>query len=142
TLFVFISDHSHPSPRHWDHNQPEFRKIIMAFWGNVIRPEFKGYRYHKICSQIDFASTLLHQLGMPSSGFEWSKDLFNPYTSEFAYFEAIDRFGWVRPGQYIFYAHDLRKYYLEKVNSEEEEKRLDKEGKSYLQTVFQEYTDY
>lgn len=173
TLFVIMADHSHRSPRHWSINQPEYRRIPMLFWGNVLKDEFKGYRNKKICSQIDVASTLLHQLKIPATRFEWSKNLFNPYTPEFAYFENSDGFGWVRspshdlqsqsmvvrsegvssvqtyplPGDaretsYLSYSHTMNQYYFEQTKSPEEKMRLEKEGKSFLQVMFQEYTDY
>ena len=142
TLFILVSDHGHRSPKQYSINQPEYRKIPMVFWGKVLRDEYKGYRYKKICSQIDLGKTLLHQFGISSARYEWSKNLFNPYTSEFAYFETTDGFGWVRPEQYIVYSHIMNQYYFEKTNSPEEKVRLEKEGKSFLQAMFQEYTDY
>jgi len=142
TLFVLVADHSHRSPKHWSINQPEYRRIPMVLWGNVIRNEFRGYRNTKVCSQLDLASTLLHQLKIPAARFEWSKNLFNPYTPEFAYFETSDGFGWVRPDQYLTYSHSMKEYYFEKTNSPEEKIRLEKEGKSFLQVMFQQYTDY
>ncbi|MBI4931888.1 MAG: sulfatase-like hydrolase/transferase [Bacteroidetes bacterium] len=142
TLFIFVSDHSHRSPKHWAQQQPEYRKIAMMFWGNVIKDEFKGYRYKKICSQLDMASTLLNQLGVSSEKYQWSKNLFNPQAPEFAFYETYDGFGFVRPNQYIVYSHLLNQYYYEKTISPEEKSRLTKEGKSFLQVMFQEYTDY
>ncbi|MEK6616060.1 MAG: LTA synthase family protein, partial [Bacteroidota bacterium] len=142
TLFIFVSDHSHSSPKHWAQQQPEYRKIPMLFYGNVIKDEFKGYHYKKICSQVDLAATLLHQLNVSSDKFEWSKNLFNPYANEFAFYETRDGFGFVRPNQYLVYSHSNNNFYFEKTNSPAEKARLEKEGKSFLQTVFQEYTDY
>ena len=87
-------------------------------------------------------ATLLNQLNLPSDKFEWSKNLFNPYASEFAFYETRDGFGFVRSGQYLVYSHSNNNFYFEKTNSPAEKARIEKEGKSYLQTVFQEYTDY
>jgi phosphoglycerol transferase MdoB-like AlkP superfamily enzyme len=142
TLFIFVADHSHRSPRHWIQQQPEYRRIPMMFYGNVIKDEFKGYRCKRICSQLDLAATLLHQLGLSSEKYEWSKDLFNPQTPEFAYYETYDGFGFVRPKQYIVYSHQDNNYPFERTISPEEKARLEKEGKSFLQAMFQEYTDY
>lgn len=142
TLFIFISDHSHNSPKHWAQQQPEYRRIPMLFYGNVIKEEFRGNHYKKICSQVDLAATLLHQLNLSSGKFSWSKNLFNPHANEFAFYEIRDGFGFVRANQYLVYSHTMNQYYFEKTISPEEKARLDKEGKSFLQTVFQEYTDY
>ena len=142
TLFVFIADHSHRSPRHWIQEQPEYRKIPMLFWGNVIKNEFKGYRHKKICSQLDLASTLLNQLDISSERYTWSKNLFNPYTSQFAFYETFNGFGWIRSGQYVVYSHPNKSFLFEKTVSIEEKARLEQEGKSFMQTMFQQYTDY
>lgn len=142
TLFVFVADHSHRSPRGWTPHQPEYRRIPMLFWGNVIKEEFRGWRYKKVCSQVDIASTLLNQLGLKAGEFQWSKNLFNPNTAEFAYYETRDGFGFVRSGQYIVYSHTENKFHYEKVRSQQEKAKMETEGKSYLQTVFQQFTDY
>ncbi len=142
TLFVIVADHSHRSPKHWSMNQPEYRRIPMVFWGNVIKEEYRGYENKKICSQTDLAATLFSQLEISSTRFEWSKNVFNPSISEFAYFETTDGFGWVRPNQYLVYSHQMDHYYFEKTNSAEEKNRLEKEGKSFLQVLYQKYTDY
>lgn len=141
TLFIFVADHSHRSPKHWAQQQPEYRKIPMLFFGNVIKDEFKGHRYKKICSQIDLAATLLHQLNVSSEQFEWSKNLFNPHANEFAFYETRDGFGFVRPNQYLVYSHFNNSFLFEKTISPEEKSKLEKEGKSFLQIVFQEYAD-
>ena len=142
TLFIFISDHGHRSPKHYSLNHPEYRKIPLLFWGNAIKDEYKGNRQQKICSQIDIASTLLQQIGLPSSKYKWSKNIFNPSSPEFAYYEIIDGFGWVRLSQHIVYSSPMNHYYFEQTNSPAEKARLEKEGKSFLQVMFQEYTDY
>jgi len=142
TLFIFLPDHSHRSPKHWSMNQPEYRKIPMVFYGNVIKEEFRGYKHKKLCSQVDFAATLLNQLSLPSKRYVWSKNLFNPYSPEFAYYETSDGFGWIRPEQYIVYSHAQNFYYFEKTKSAQEKAKLEKEGKSFLQTMFQQYTDF
>jgi phosphoglycerol transferase MdoB-like AlkP superfamily enzyme len=142
TLFVFVADHSHRSPRGWTPHQPEYRRIPMLFWGNVLKDEYKGHRFKKVCSQVDIAATLLNQLGLPAHEFEWSKNLFNPFSGEFAYYETRDGFGFVRNGSYIVYSHTENKFHYEKTRSPEEKAKMEKEGKSYLQTVFQQFTDY
>lgn len=142
TLFVILADHSHRSPKHWSIAQPEYRKIPMVLWGNALKDEFKGYKNKKICSQVDIASTILNQMKIPATRFSWSKNLFNPYVPEFAYYENSDGFGWLRPGQHLSYSHSMGQYYFEQTVSPEEKSRLEKEGRSYLQVMFQEYTDY
>lgn len=142
TLFIFIPDHSHRSQMRYSINQPEYRQIPFVFYGNVVKEEFRGYKQNRLCSQTDFAATLLKQLGLSADRYVWSKDLFNPYVPEFAYYETTDGFGWIRPEQFIVYSHSSKMYYFEKTRSAEEKERLTKEGKSFLQVMFQQYTDF
>ncbi len=114
----------------------------MLLWGNVISDEYKGTVNKKTCSQVDIASTLLNQMNISAKRFEWSKNLFNPNVSEFAYYETTDGFGWVRPNQHLVYSHTMNEYYFENAKSPEDKRILEKEGKSYLQTMYQQYTDY
>jgi phosphoglycerol transferase MdoB-like AlkP superfamily enzyme len=142
TLFVIVPDHSHRSPKHWDFTQPEFKRIPIIFWGDVIKPEYRGYKHKKIVSQIDLASTILNQLNLSDSDFMWSKNAFNPYTPEFAYFETNEGIGWVRPDGYIVIAHSSDNIYHELVKSKEQKDLFTREVKSYLQVLFQQYTDF
>ncbi len=163
TLFVFVSDHSHRSPKQWDNHRPEYRRIPMLFYGNVIKDEYKGHRVKKLASQIDLAATLLSQLNISPKRFKWSKNIFNPYSPGFAYYEAYDGLGWVREGMenvrgeledvrngpyvkkefpYIVYSHAGNNIPFENTADAQQRTRLEKEGKSFLEVMFQEYTDY
>ncbi|MBN8702820.1 MAG: sulfatase-like hydrolase/transferase [Bacteroidetes bacterium] len=143
TLFVFISDHSHITPHKYAFNQPEYRKIPMLFYGEVLKPEHRGTKYTKLASQIDLPVTLLKQLDFNTSPYDkWSKNLFNPYSPEFAYYEATDGFGWLRPNHsYVLVHSQNREEYL-KFLSEEQKKIIEKEGKSYMQLVFEEFLNF
>ena len=140
TLFILVADHSHNSYRHWAINQQEYRHIPMLFLGNVLKDEYIGAKYNKVCSQTDLTKTLLKQLNLDASEFKWSKDLFNPYTPEFAYFELNQGFGWITPEGYLSYDH-FNNVYLKNtyVDSLKDEKQ--KEGAAYLQVLFQEFID-
>jgi phosphoglycerol transferase MdoB-like AlkP superfamily enzyme len=139
TLFVFVPDHSHNSPRNWSFNSPNYRRIPLVFYGDVIRPEFKGYRYKKVCSQIDLAATLLAQLELDARPFRYSKNLFNPAAPEFAYYAFDEGFGWIRPGAHMVYQVRQNRIEHEKVNSEAQRQKLIREGKAWLQVMTDEY---
>ncbi|MGL4596843.1 MAG: LTA synthase family protein, partial [Bacteroidia bacterium] len=142
TLFVFVPDHSHNSPRNWAFNQPEYRRIPFWFYGPVIRPEFRGYRSKKICSQTDLAATLLHQLNMDASAFRYSKNLFNPYTPELAFYTFDEGFGIIRPeGRLIWHVQD-NKTDFERVKDAASKTKILNEGKAYLQVLMEEYWRY
>jgi phosphoglycerol transferase MdoB-like AlkP superfamily enzyme len=142
SIFIFISDHSHKTPKGYERHRPEYRRIPLLFWGPGLADSIKGKSSGRIFSQIDLASGLLTQLGISDAEFTWSKDMFSYDVREFAYYENTDGFGWIRPGQYLVWSHDQQRYYFEKTKSPAEKARLEKEGKSYLQVLFQQYTNY
>ena len=139
TLFVFVSDHHHNTPRNYSYYDPAYRRIPLVFYGDVIKPEFRGYQSKQICSQLDLASTLMHQLNMNAASFSWSKNLFNPYTKEFAFFSFDEGLGWKRPeGQFVWYVKDNRLQF-EKYQEPLQKKRLLMEGKIYLQRISEDF---
>ena len=142
TLFIFVSDHSHNSPKNWAFNQKEYRRIPLLFFGDVIKPEYRGLLNDCIASQTDLASTLLHQLNMDAENFIYSKNLFNPYTPHNAYYAFDEGFGIVAAeGSMAWNVKDNRTEF-EKVNSIEDGKKLKQQGQAFLQFLMDEYFRY
>lgn len=137
TLFVFVADHSHNSYRNWHPQSKEYHRIPMLFYGEVLRPEFRGARWPALGNQHDIASTLLAQLDLPASGFRYSKNLFNPLVPQFAYYSTEDGVGWIRPGAYFTYERGGNYYY--DWTRPETPDSVRNEGKAYLQVVFEDY---
>jgi hypothetical protein len=113
----------------------------MLFLGGALKQEYRGKTYDKIASQTDLTSTILRQLNMPDTAFQWSKNLMNPYTKEFAYFELNQGFGWIKPEGYIAYDHFNQRFLTTTISDTIQRKEALVEGASYLQTLFQEYID-
>ncbi len=142
TLFLLVADHSHNSYRNHNFFTPEYRKIPMLFYGDVLKTEFRGYIYNKICSQTDFPATLLSQLNLNHSEFRWSKNLFNPNVPVFAYYSFVDGMGWIKPDGYFVYQKEADKIIFSNFKDENHQQQLIREGRSYLQVLFQEYLNY
>ena len=53
-------------------------RIPLLFYGEVVKPEFRGKVIGKIASQIDVAPTLLGQLGVDYSAYSRSKNILDP----------------------------------------------------------------
>jgi phosphoglycerol transferase MdoB-like AlkP superfamily enzyme len=138
TLFIIVADHSHNSYRNWHPQSREYHKIPMIFYGDVIKDEYKGKRWHKLGNQHDIAATLLAQLGLKHNDFHWSKDLFNPFTPDFAYYSTEDGAGWIRPDAYFSFDVTSNYYYFNEMNHTYQDS-IFREGKAYLQRVFEEY---
>lgn len=141
TLFIIVADHSHDSYKHWPIYSKEYRKIPMLFYGDVIKDQFKGIKISRIGSQTDIAGTLLKQLNINTDSFFWSRNLLNPTTPEFAYYESNDGPGWVTTDGYMVYSNTVNDF-LELESEPSKQDSLIMNGKSYLQVLFQEFMDY
>lgn len=143
TLFIFISDHSHSTPRNNGVFSPDYQKIVFMLAGPAIKPQYRGIKIDNTGSQVDFAATVLTQLGIDASEFKWSKDLLNPQSPKFAFYAFEEGFGWVRPYGYSVYENRFNLFHYFNIDSAYIHKQdtLTIEGKSYLQKVFQEYMD-
>lgn len=142
TLFVFIPDHSHNSPKNHPFYSPAYRKIPMLFYGNVLDSLYIGKNVTHIGSQTDLAATLLSQLKIHFSEYTFSKNLFNPTSKEFAYYAIVDGVGWVKPEGFFVYDYPLNRYYELNINNEDQKTQFINEGKYFLQHVFQTYLEY
>lgn len=142
TLFIFVSDHSHNSPHNWTIMQPEYRKIPLLFYGEVIKPEYRGKKDSVVASQTDVAATLLKQLGISAQRFPYSKNLFNPYSPRHAFYSFDEGFGLIKSeGQLAWYVKENRTEF-ENVHSPEEKTKIVKEGQAFLQVLMNEYFKY
>ncbi|HOW24947.1 MAG TPA: sulfatase-like hydrolase/transferase [Bacteroidales bacterium] len=140
TLFILIADHSHFSQKNWYYHSPEYHRIPLLFYGEVIKKEFRGSKIDRIGSQVDLAATLLSQLSIDDSAFVWSKDLLNPYTKEFAYVSFEEGIGWIVPEGHFFWVNNLNVFYSNELKAYTG--LINRQGKSFLQVVYQKYLDY
>ena len=142
TLFVIIADHGHRLPN----DLPEFEarkyRIPLIFYGDIIKPEFKGLKISKTGSQTDLVATLLNQVKIDASRYIWSKDLLNPSTPGFAFFNWDNGFGFATKEQVISYDNVGKNIILRKNKAN---LKLDNEllryGQAHMQEVFQQYLD-
>lgn len=143
TLFVIIADHGHRIPGNLTEHDPERYRIPLLFFGEVIKPEFKGTRINKIGNQTDLAATLLNQLKIDPKRFVWSKDLLNPGTAEFAFFNWDNGFGFANNEQIISFDNIGKNVILKKkpLNSNSDSVLISN-GKAYMQEVYRQYLEY
>lgn len=143
TLFIVVADHGHRLPKNQSEiYHPNRFRIPLLFLGEVIKPGFRGKNVSKIGSQTDIAATLFQQLNMESNHFNWSRDLLNPATKDFAFFDWDDGFGVVNPIQSISFDNTGKRILYKKVEKSPEDDNLLRKGKAYIQQVYQEYLDY
>jgi len=73
--------------------------------------------------------------------FFWSRNLFNPTTREFAYYEATDGVGWITPRGYFVYSKTIDDYHEMQIEPQLKDSII-KDGKSYLQEVFRQFMEF
>jgi len=145
TLFILVADHGHRLPKSTSmaYNPAKYH-IPLLFLGDVIKPEYRGKQISKLGNQTDIAATLLAQLNLPHQQFEWSKDLLNPYSNEFAFFDWDNGFGYLTPQQAVSYDNSgQRMIYIR--NKQAPGSLTNKTllyGKAFMQQIFTEYLAY
>jgi len=102
TLFVLVSDHSHPTGIKRDYCSPEDHRIVFMLSGGALKDSVKGGVVNKIMSQTDLPATILSQMGYDTKAFEFSRDVLSPNFIPFAYFSdktcqgALSDYGFVQ----------------------------------------------
>lgn len=141
TLFVFIADHGHLMPKNaHEIYAPQRYHIPLIFYGDVIKDEFKGKTFDKIGSQQDLAATLLAQMKINHQDFKWSKNLLNPYSKHFAYFSWDNGFGFIENGHTVTFDNVGKSVlYNNKPQDTAQSNKNIENGKSYIQSVYQQF---
>ncbi len=141
TLFILVADHSHNSYRNWHPNSFEYNRIPILFYGEVIKPEWRGRQIDRLVSQTDVGTTILSMLGQPTDEFFWGRDMLNPETPNFTYLTFDYGVGWKIPeGEYIW-DHKLQIPFRMTITPG---KHLihEKHARAFLQALFEEYLNY
>jgi phosphoglycerol transferase MdoB-like AlkP superfamily enzyme len=139
TLFVLVADHSHTTPKNYPFGTPAFNHIPLLFCGGALKENYRGAKDNNLGSQVDIVATVLHQIGLPSTEFVWSKDLMNTYTQRFAFYTFPDAFAFCDTSgatvfSYRYPAADTGKG----ANEKQKELRL-KEGHAMLQELMHDF---
>ncbi len=138
TLVIILADHSHMSY----HNYPlwsfKYHHIPLLLTGGALDTAWRGKQYNRLCSNVDVPATILHQFGLSSDDFFWSKNAFNPYSPQFAFFELHYGFGWKRTyGEIVM--NITNNYYYEKNVPKSKKNTLEKEGRAYVQYLLESF---
>lgn len=145
TLFIVVADHGHYLPHdNLEISDPKRYRVPLIFFGEVIKPEFRGVKIHKVGNQTDLASTLLNQLNIDAKAYPWSRDLLNPQTRDFTFFNWDHGIGVINEKQAISY-ETIGKSVIYKKNensSPQEDEELLGYGKASMQEVYQQLIDF
>ncbi len=104
TLFVFVADHGHHLLlENEDYNSPSHFHIPLLFYGNVLKPEYRGIRDSLLGNQSDIPGTILEQLQIKHTQYIWSNDLLFENRKPYAVYNFKNGFGWCTPDQNIVF---------------------------------------
>ncbi len=142
TLFIFVADHGHPSPYKFPYYSKDVRRIPLLFYGNVLKPEYRGKTNNTLMSQTDVAATLLAQLNMSYDKYHWSKNIFNPNVKKFAYFGFDDGYGWIEPHGYYSYLKTQERMMDHHFDTPADSLRMLQNGRAFIQVLYREYLDF
>ena len=143
TLFILVGDHSHPthiSKRY--HFSAAYQHVPLLFYGEPVMPALRGTQNDMVCSHVDLALSVLSQLGLDYHDFTWGKNIFNPYSPQFAFYEALSGYGWIRPRAEYAEFHNGSKYFSYGLGDSTYYPILKQEGRAYLQYLYNTYLQY
>lgn len=136
TLFILSSDHAHKQPGNYWYNDKERFHIPFVLFGKAIKDEFKGVKTDKLVNQTDIAFSLNKQLELPQQKFEFSKDIFSPYSPEFSTFIHIHGHNLILPNNFCFINYEIENYLREETDT------CQQKNAAYFQYVFEKYMGY
>ena len=99
TLVVLVADHAVTYFGRTNYDDARFRIPLVLTGGAVTGP----LRVESYGSQIDLAATLLGQMNLSAAEFRFSKNLFDPSSPRFAFYDFPDGFGVAVPGARVVY---------------------------------------
>lgn len=137
TLFIIVADHGHSLPRNRSWREPTRFHIPVIFYGDVLKPEWRGVKIPNLGMQTDIPATLLQQLQLRADSFRWSNNLLNPYRNNFSYYTSDDGFGWITENGNFIYDFKSNKLEHSTLSSPEEA-----QGFAFLQSLFETYLAY
>ena len=129
TLIVFIADHAMQSyPQGADNYERVRFKIPMIWIGGALKQSLVVSDYG---SQNDLSATLLSQLKIDYSDFEFSKDMLNPKVRKFSFYSFVNGFCMMDSSNVFLYDNNQQKA-LEKSG----DPLIEKQAKAYFQKMY------
>jgi phosphoglycerol transferase MdoB-like AlkP superfamily enzyme len=133
TLVILVADHCCRISTDMPVYSREIFKIPMLWIGGALSK--KGIRIKKLGSQVDIPVTLINQLGLKGS-FPFGKDLLSDESKSFAFYTFNEGFAFITDSSAVIYDHKLKKPVIkEGIDPDFAEKN----GKAYLQVLFNDY---
>lgn len=132
-LIVFVSDHGFRYPETLKEYEPGRYHIPCLWIGGAVK---ESAVIDKFVNQTDIAATLLGQLGLSGKEFAFSRDIFSPDYTEFAFYTFNNGFGYIDSTGVSVFDNTVEAPLLE-APEESSPQRLNK-GKAILQTLYED----
>jgi phosphoglycerol transferase MdoB-like AlkP superfamily enzyme len=133
TLVIMVADHCcRVSSDMLIYSQDLFKIPMLWIGGALLK---KGITIEKLGGQVDIPITLLNQLGI-SGSFPFGKDLLSDKSNSFAFYTYNEGFGFITDSSAVIYDQKLRKPVLKEGKDPDSG---EKNGKAYLQVLFNDY---
>ncbi len=131
TLIIIIADHGSTLPGYSDIGDKLKYHIPMIWLGGALN--VKDQVISRLASQTDLSATLLSQLGIDASGFQFSKNILANDYVPYAFFTFSGGFGYLKPDDFLVYNTVTNTYSgpqaaADSING--------KQGKAYLQSLY------
>jgi phosphoglycerol transferase MdoB-like AlkP superfamily enzyme len=132
TMVLITSDHGHRLPNSSQElNEKDRFKIPMLWLGGALIK--RDTVVHTLAGQTDIANTLLAQLDGARSDFKFSKNILDKKARPFAIYVFNNGYGYIDPSGESIYDFDLKNFI-----GQAGQENL-KEGKAYMQSLFNDY---
>lgn len=138
TIFVFVADHGHATPKYADYSCTEFYRIPLLIWGQPLKQDYRGKRIDKVGSQTDIPATILYQMGQGYDAYPWSKDLLNPNAPAFAMHTTINGYGWITDKGSTVYEYFQKKRIRNTFKSADSASEIEK-GNAFIVEVYRAF---
>jgi phosphoglycerol transferase MdoB-like AlkP superfamily enzyme len=133
SIVIIVADHGHRLPE--SKQKMDDFKIPMLWLGGAL--EKQGVEVNTVASQIDIASTLLQQIGVNNYAYNWSKNIFDKQTKQWAFFAFNNGFGLIQPNKSLIY-DNVGKKPIQQTGMIPKDIEY---GQALMQRMFQDYLD-
>ncbi len=106
TLIIMVADHGSPIPGNTAYTALKKFTIPMLWVGGALKKDSVVSKY---ASQVDISRTLLDQMGLPTDGYHFSKDILSPDSPSYAVYAYSGGFAYVSDSTKFNYDLDVKK---------------------------------
>jgi phosphoglycerol transferase MdoB-like AlkP superfamily enzyme len=133
TLFILVADHGTRIDNENEYDLKRF-KIPMLWLGGAI--ERGGVKIDHYGSQTDIPKTLLDQLNLPASHYNFGKNILDPGSPSFAFYSYQNGFGMIGANLHLVYHLPASEFYIE---TGPDAARWKKSSLAYMQCLASDY---